>query len=180
MSDPYIGEIRIFANANGKAPQNWHICDGTLLPINNNEALYSLIATTYGGDGVTTFGLPDLRGRLNVGSGNGPGLTPRAAGQMGGSATVTLDMNSMPMHSHSLNVIDANASTPTAGTNVGFGKLVNNDAMYLSPTAPSPTKVSPNPATIGLTGQSAPHDNTMPSLTVNYIICLNGIYPQGS
>lgn len=178
MSTIFLGEIRLFAR--NAPPQHWHICDGTLLPVSGNEALYSLLGTTYGGDGVSTFGLPDLRGRLNISLGTGPGLTPRPAGQVGGFGVMALDEGSMPLHNHPINTTPADATTPTAGPNVGFGQLVNSDAMYLSPTAPNPTKLSPNAATIGSTGASAEHDNRMPSLSLNYIICTNGLYPNRS
>lgn len=176
--DPYVGEIRIFAG--NFAPQDWQLCDGTLLSISSNEALYSLIGTTYGGDGVSTFAVPDLRGRLNVGSGTGTGLTPRAPGQTGGAETVAIDASTMAAHAHPFNIDGATATTTQAGTTVTFADVSGNNTLYANNglSAAIATPVNPASNTVTPTGGSQSHDNIMPSLAVNYIIALNGIYPS--
>lgn len=175
--DPYTGEIRIFAG--NFAPVDWQLCDGTALPISTYQALFSLIGTYYGGDGVNTFKVPDLRGRLAISQGQGPGLSARALGQQGGTEQAALDGASMAAHTHALITAGNNASTPTAGPGVTFANTTGQNTMYVNDGAtPAPTKVSPAANTIAVTGAGQAHDNIMPSLAVNYIICLNGIYPQ--
>lgn len=175
--DPYIGEIRIFAGT--YAPLNWQLCDGTLLPIRNNEVLFSLIGTTYGGDGVNTFAIPDLRGRLAISLGQGPGLTTRVAGQSGGTEQATLDGSSMTAHTHTLNTAGVAATTPTTGQGVTFANTTGQITMYMNAGAtPAPTKVNPFAGTVVNTGSGTPHENVMPCVALNYIISLVGIYPQ--
>jgi microcystin-dependent protein len=173
VSDPFIGEIRMFAG--NFAPVGWHLCDGTQLAISTNDALYSLIGTTYGGDGVSTFALPDLRGRLPVGQGNGPGLTPRTMGESYGVETVTLTAQQMPAHSHMFFATTAAGTVPSP-----VDKLFANsggDNIYVE--APNnPQFQTMNQNTVGAAGNSQPHDNIMPSVGMNYIICLEGIYPS--
>jgi microcystin-dependent protein len=175
--DPYTGEIRIFAG--NYAPTDWQLCDGTTLPVSSYEALFSLIGTYYGGDGVNTFNVPDLRGRLAISQGQGPGLSLRPLAQQGGTEQAVLDASSMTAHTHTLNAAGANASTPTAGPGVTFANTAEQNTMYVNNGAtPAPNKVSPAAVTIGNAGAGQAHDNIMPSLALNYIICLNGIYPQ--
>lgn len=175
--DPYTGEIRIFAG--NYAPTDWQLCDGTALPVNAYQALFSLIGTYYGGDGVNTFNVPDLRGRLAIGQGQGPGLSVRPLGQKGGTEQAALDGGSMAAHTHALYTAGNNASTPTAGPSVTFANTAGQNTMYVNDGAtPAPNKANPAATTIVDEGAGQTHDNIMPCLAVNYIICLNGIYPQ--
>lgn len=173
MADPIIGEIRIFAG--NYAPQDWHLCDGQLLSINEHQALYSLLGTTYGGDGHSTFGLPDLRGRLPVGQGAGPGLTPRRLGQTTGTEKVTLQATELPGHTHAWM-----AATAVADSNTPAGTLLAATASEpLYDMVTDPKQITPlNAPACGATGGGQPHDNVMPGLAINYIICLNGFYPE--
>ncbi len=175
--DPYTGEIRIFAG--NYAPVDWQLCDGSALPVNDYQALFSLIGTYYGGDGVNTFKVPDLRGRLAISQGQGPGLSARALGQQGGTELAALDASSMAAHTHALNTAGANANTPTAGPGVTFANTVSPNTMYVNDGAtPAPTTANPAANTIAVAGAGQTHDNIMPCMAFNYIICLNGIYPQ--
>lgn len=176
MSDAYVGEIRLFG---GKfAPAGWHFCDGSLLPINNNQALYSLIGSAYGGNGVNTFALPDFRGRVGISQGQSPGLSPYLLAENGGELAVTLTEATTPNHSHSINTAGTGASTATAGPTVTFANATGENVMYVNAAAASPNKVSPAPTTVGAIGSGQHHENLMPCLAVNYIICLNGTYPN--
>lgn len=172
MSDPYIGEIRMFAG--NYAPQGWALCDGTLMSISQNDALFALIGTTYGGDGQNTFALPDMRGRLPLHQGTGPGLTARVMGQAFGSEEVTLLQTQMPSHSHPVmaSAADATASIPTNAMPAGQP----GDTLYLS--NPTAAAASMSSRMLQATGGSLPHDNTMPFLCVSFIISLFGIFPQ--
>lgn len=172
MADPIIGEIRLFAGL--YAPANWHLCDGTLLSINDYQALYALIGTTYGGDGATTFGVPDFRGRLPVGQGAGPNLTPRTIGQSFGTETVTINEAQLPAHNHTWL-----ASSSVANLNTPVGNLIAATAgEQFFDTVTDPTKITPLQDTAcGDSGGGQSHNNVMPSFAMNYIICLNGIFP---
>lgn len=172
MSDPYIGEIRMFAG--NYAPQGWALCNGSLMPISGNDALFALIGTTYGGDGQNTFALPDMRGRLPLHQGTGPGLTTRVMGQMFGSEVVTVLETQMPSHAHPLiaSAADATASVPSNAIPAGQP----GDTLYLS--NPSVPAASMSNRALQPAGGSQPHDNTMPYLCVNFIISLFGIFPQ--
>lgn len=174
MSDPIVGEIRPFAG--NYAPVGWHLCDGTLLDINTYQALYSLIGTTYGGNGSTTFGLPDFRGRLPVGQGTGGGLTPRTLGQSFGSETVTITAAQQAAHSHGWMA----SSTVSSLTNPAGNLIGATASEQFFDTVTDPTKITPLLATAcgNSDGQGAPHANVMPSTALNFIICLNGIYPD--
>jgi microcystin-dependent protein len=175
MSEPFLGEIRMFAG--NFAPQGWAFCQGQILPIAQNTALFSLLGTTYGGNGQTTFALPDLRGRLPMNPGQGPGLSPRSLGQVGGSETVTLLTNQMPAHTHQLNASnqEGNASAPTGSLMSAFPS----DATAICYHDGNPNTTM-SPQAIGATGGSQPHDNMPPFLCVNFIIALEGIYPSHS
>ena len=168
--DPFVGEIRLFAG--NYAPENWALCDGSTLQIATYNALYALLGTTYGGDGVNNFKLPDLRGRLPLHQGAGPGLANYPIGSSGGSETVTLDANQLPAHSHGL------VAVPAAG---GIGTPQNNLLAKATTTvyaAPQPGKTATlAPTTIASAGGNQPHDNLMPFCCINYIIALQGIYP---
>lgn len=170
--DPYIGEIKMFAG--NFAPQGWAKCEGQLLPIAQYTALFSLLGTTYGGDGQTTFGLPDLRGRVPIGPGNGPGLQPIAWGQKLGANTNTLTTSQMPQHSHTINAVatDGNQSTPQGNLPAGTKFL---DPEY---SDASSGYIQMNSNMVNDAGQSQPVDNMQPSISVTFIIALYGIYPS--
>ena len=178
MSDQYVGEIRMFAG--NYAPEGWAFCDGSTLPINGNEALYSLIGVTYGGDGQTNFKLPDLRGRLPVHKGqNAQTGTTYAMGQQGGVEKVTLTSGQLPAHTHPVNA--------QAGAVPGSLKNPNNAFWATSSTgqyaaSTSTTTVTPDTKlgnqAISAVGGGQAHDNMMPFLTVSFIIALNGLYPS--
>ena len=169
MSEPFLAEIRIFAG--NFAPRNWAFCNGQLLPISQNTALFSLIGTTYGGDGRTTTALPDLRGRLPMHPGNGPGLTQRRLGQRGGSETVTLTESQTPSHAHTATALDRVARTSRPdGNRRAAGRAVG---QYVDAGAGSAAGMTP----LGPTGGGQEHNNLMPYLALNYIIALIGQYP---
>lgn len=181
--DPYVGEIRLFAG--DYAPEGWALCDGSTLSISNYQVLYSLIGITYGGNGQVTFGLPDLRGRVVVGQGTGPGLTPRTLAQAFGTETTTLTAENTPVHSHSFTV-SSDAATETSPSDSSndrtFGTFTPAAAVSgLYSNSNNPASAGQlSAATVSNAGSNGaqPHSNMMPSLVVNYIICLNGIYPQ--
>lgn len=172
MSEPYVGEIRMFAG--NFAPRGWAFCDGQLLAVSQNDALFSLLGTIYGGDGRTTFGLPDLRGRIPIHAGHGPGLSDRRLGARMGTEKVTLTVNQIPSHGHQVacndfvgNSLGSSGSTAiAAGTNsrVYSSKLDNPQNLHTD--------------TISGAGESRSHSNLMPSLCVHFIIALFGIYPS--
>jgi microcystin-dependent protein len=166
MSSPFIGEIRMFGG--NFAPQGWAFCDGSLLDISQNDALFQLIGTTYGGDGQTTFALPNLQSRIPLHAGSGFTL-----GQTGGVEAVTLTTSQIPAHVH---VPQANSSAGTQSSPAN-GMWAESTLNQFSSAAPS---VSMAPAALGLSGGSQPHDNMMPFLTVNFILSLFGVFPSQS
>ena len=171
MSEPYIGEIRMFGG--NFAPKGWALCDGDLLSVSQYEALFSLLGTIYGGDGRTTFGLPDLRGRAPMHYGSGPGLTSRNLGTKAGSPTVTLAYNQIPAHTHTWYASTNNANENTVSNNVlGSNTSVN---VYNSNT--TPTVQMSDLAIDAHVGSGNSQPNMMPYLTINFIIALVGIYP---
>ncbi len=175
MSEPYTGEIRMFGGS--YAPRNWALCTGTIMSISNNNALYSLLGTNFGGDGRTTFGLPDMRGRIPVNQGAGPGLTPRFIGHQLGIENVTLTNNEMPTHNHKLqaSTTDATSSNPSGDV---LASQSDGDFPYV-PDPQDPTRLQTmNSETVAQAGESRPHTNMMPYQCVSFIICLNGIYPS--
>lgn len=173
MSESFLGEIRLFAG--NFAPTGWALCNGQLMAISQNTALFSLLGTNYGGDGRTTFGLPDLQSRapVHAGSSGGPGLTPRDVGETGGSSTVTLLSSEMPNHTHALSASagDAGDRSPAAEKFANESGGVNSYAAAGSPVAMALQMVGP-------TGGSQPHNNMQPYLAVTFIIALQGIFPQ--
>ena len=171
MSTPYIGEIRMFGG--NFAPRGHAFCNGMLMAIDQNDALFSLIGTTYGGDGQTTFGLPDLRGRIPVGTGQGSGLGNYVIGQIGGVENVTLTSNQLPQHQHQAAAQSATGNINAPGTNTAAWANAG-DTRY-STNAPSGTM---NGNAIGPAGGSQPHDNMLPFQCINYIIALEGIFPS--
>ena len=170
MSQPYIGQIKIFAGT--FAPAGWVFCDGRLLAIAENSALFALIGTIYGGDGQVTFGVPDLRGRLALNQGQGPGLSNYVIGQALGSETVTLTQTQLPAHSHSVSGNSAAGGTTPNGSTWAVGSL--------SAYGPSATLQGMNPAGVAASGGNQPHSNMMPYLALNYILSLFGIFPPQS
>lgn len=174
--ETFIGEIRLLPYT--FAPAGWHDCDGSLLSIAENEPLFSLIGTTYGGDGMNTFAVPDLRGRLPIHKGTGTGLGTYALGEMAGTEAVTLTSAQMPAHSHTVMVTSAVATTGTPGGSVQPGAL-NGDSMYASDAAGASALQTAN-VMIGSNGGNQPHSNTMPTLTVRFCIALFGIWPSRS
>jgi microcystin-dependent protein len=177
MSDYFIGEIRMFGG--NFAIQNWAFCNGQIMNISQNQALFALIGTTYGGNGVQTFGLPDLRGRIPVGQGQGPGLSSYAMGQMSGSEQVTVQLNQMPMHSHPFSVTADAATIATVGSTVLPAKPTVTNGLLYTITGAAPNTPEPlAPTVVGMTGGNLPHDNIMPSLCLTFIIALTGIFPS--
>lgn len=170
MTSPYIGEIRIFAGS--FAPVGWAFCDGSVISISENDILFNLIGTTYGGDGQQTFALPDLRGRFPVHFGTSGGLTT-VIGEFSGQEQVTLTSAQMPLHTH---VPQGTASAATTNTAAGGTWAAWADDPFATPGA-TPTAAL-NPAALGTAGGNQPHDNMPPYLAVNYIISLFGIYPS--
>lgn len=180
MGDQFIGEIRMVGF--NFAPVGWALCDGSLLPISQNQALFALLGVTFGGNGTTTFGLPDLRGRAPVGMGNGPNLTPITQGELAGSENASILPAQMPMHTHVLSV----AGTQTGGVNtpsntnnvLGAAGAGPGSATIWSTALNSP--VALNPAQVGTAGSSQPLPIRNPYLGTNFIIALTGIFPSRS
>ncbi|MFZ1677587.1 MAG: tail fiber protein [Saprospiraceae bacterium] len=165
MSSPYIGEIRMFGG--NFAPVGWQFCDGSILPISENDALFNLIGTTYGGDGQETFAVPDLRGRIPVHVGGS-----KVLGQSAGSESVTLTNSTTPLHNHTFQAYDGIANSPNAGNNLfGLSTQVN---MFF---ADNPSQ-SLNALSVSNFGGSQPHDNMMPYQCISFIISLFGIFPH--
>ena len=175
--EAYVGEIRMFAG--NYAPQGWKFCNGELLNIASDyEVLFALIGTTYGGDGRTNFRLPDLRLRVPIGTGQAPRLTQRGMGQQIGSDTVTLQTSDVPSHGHTINASTADASTPTPGPGVTLAKT--SVVFYDTGARDASTKAALAAPTISPAGNGQPtaHPNLMPTASMNYIICVNGLYPS--
>jgi microcystin-dependent protein len=165
MAQPYVGEIRMFAG--NFAPAGWMFCEGQLLPISEYETLFNLIGTTYGGDGQSTFALPDLRGRVPLHFGNGFTLA-----ETGGVEEITLTVSQIPAHSHPLLVTSTVATQPSGSTNVLADASLFNPYITIPPTAPMA------PQSVSSTGGSQPHTNFQPYLCVDFIISLFGIFPS--
>lgn len=179
MSNAFLGQISMFGG--NFAPRNWAFCNGQLMSIAQNDALFSLIGTTYGGDGVTTFALPDLKSRLPVHFGQGPGLSSYQLGQASGTPNVTLNIGQMPPHNHMLEATTAPATSLKIGQNLLTGTITgdSNALFYWAPQSgqqPAPTPMSPGACSTA--GGSMPHENLMPSLCITFIIALQGIFPS--
>lgn len=170
MSEPFVGEIRMFAG--NFAPRGWAFCDGQLLAVSQNDALFSLLGTIYGGDGRTTFGLPDMRGRIPIHAGQGPGLSMHKLGQKSGSERETLTVDQLSSHSHQLFGTGQTADTTDPGNNI---PAQSTTITRFTTAAPDNQLASTAAANIG---GSQPHSNTMPFLCVHFIIALFGIYPS--
>jgi microcystin-dependent protein len=171
-TEPFIGEM-MMTGANF-CPRGWAGADGQLLPINQYQALFSLLGTMYGGDGRTTFGLPDLRGRVPLHSGNGPGLSMRRQGEKGGEEQHGLALNEMPPHQHALN-----ASSGKPSQDVATGNLMNAQGRKREFVPPGAGVLTPmHPTTVGPTGSGVPHNIMQPYLSVRFCIALQGIFPS--
>jgi len=167
--EPFIAQIIMFGG--NFAPRGWAFCDGQLLPISSNQALFSILGTTYGGDGRTTFALPDLRGRFAMHPGTGPGLTSRRLGDKAGTESHTLTLNQLPAHNHQMNLASSNEGEATSPT--GNVLAVSDDRNYVSGTG---TAMGPT----GNSGSGQPVNHMPPFTTVNFIIALQGIFPSRS
>lgn len=172
MADPFVAEIRIFPF--NFAPKGWAWCDGQLLPLSQNTALFSLLGTTYGGDGRSTFALPDLRGRTPLGWGQGPGLSPRDLGEMGGVSTVSLLESEIPAHSHSLN---GTSAAGTQGSPAGALWARSRHGRTVERLYAATAGNLMNDSALAVTGGDAPHDNRQPYLTLYFAIALQGVFP---
>ena len=168
-----LAEIRMFAGS--FSPRGWIFCNGSILSIDQNTALFALVGTTYGGDGQTTFGVPDLRGRVPVGTGNGPGLPSFQLGESGGTNSKTLITTNLPAHNHPLNAVTqaGSSATPTGNLLANTGALDKEYAPAVGNTA-----TTMGAAAIGNTGSSTPINNMQPYLGMNYIMCVEGIFPS--
>lgn len=178
MANPFVAEIRIFPF--NFAPKGWAFCDGQLLPLSQNTALFSLLGTTYGGDGKSTFALPNLQGNAPMHPGQGPGLSLHDLGESSGSDTITLLESEIPAHSHA-----ANCLTGTAGdsdTAILWAKTVGASRQQAPPNYAStgPPSAQMNDRAIGPAGGDQPHNNMQPYLTLNFCIALQGVYPPRS
>lgn len=178
----FIGEVRMFAG--NFAPRSWAFCDGQLLAISQNTALFSILGTTYGGDGRTTFALPDLRGRAPVSQGTGPGLSSHRLGSRSGTETVQLNATQLPSHSHNAAVtVSIGTNTTAANSNEGSGHTLGAGANIYNSAAPESGEdlggVSGN-MTVNNNGGNQAHNNMQPYLAIHYIIALQGTYPSRS
>jgi microcystin-dependent protein len=173
---PYLGEIRIFAGT--REPSDWLFCDGRALDLMTYLHLYNAIGNMYGGDGQNNFNLPDLRGRIVLGVHQG-GPPYYDLGQMDGQATVTLDASTMPTHTHRFNASSQMATSLAPGPNVGLATVTNDVHLYDDTTIATKPATTFNAKAIGANaGGGMPHENLMPSVVINHIICFNGVFPQ--
>jgi microcystin-dependent protein len=173
MSEPFLGEVRAFGF--NFAPRGWALCHGALLPLAQNTALFSLLGTTYGGDGRSNFALPDLRGRMALGFGQGPGLSQYDLGVSLGTPTHTLTPAEVPAHGHSLSAV-ASATTGTPGPTVALANTASGAPAYRTPGA----TVALSSASLNAVGGAQPHENLQPYLGLNFCIALQGIFPPRS
>jgi microcystin-dependent protein len=171
--DPILGEVRMIAG--NFAPVGWHLCDGSLINISENDALFALIGTAYGGDGVNTFGVPDLRGRTPIHQGQGPGLSNRQVGQMVGTETVTLTAAQVPGHYHSLTASNKQGEVNIPDT-AAWAQTTTADTSYFVPQTTPDTAMSSTATTP--VGNSQPHENLGPFQVVTFIIATAGVFPS--
>lgn len=171
MSTPFVGEIRMFGFA--RIPAGWLPCNGSLISIASNEVLYTLLGTTYGGDGVNTFGLPDLRGQTPIHQGTGPGLTSRPLGLRAGNETVTLISSNLPPHTHTFVATSAAATADTPGQTLLHAAQAS-DTAYMT----APANIALGSASVANSGNGFAHDNIMPTLAVSYCIASIGFFPS--
>ena len=170
--DPFVAEVRIFPF--NFPPKGWAFCNGQLLPLSQNTALFSLLGTTYGGNGKSNFALPDMQGNAPMHPGQGPGLSLHDLGEIGGSETVTLLQPEIPSHTHSVSAATIDIADSNVPTNNNIGKA---STKVFNTTG---TAMQMNVNTIGIAGGSLPHNNMMPYLTFNFCIALQGVYPPRS
>jgi microcystin-dependent protein len=173
--DPFVAEIRIFPFH--FAPKGWAFCDGQVLPISQNTALFSLLGTTYGGNGQSTFALPDLRGSVPMHPGQGPGLSLHDLGETGGSETATLLETEIPSHSHIMKASNSDGVSPTPTNNISSAPGADRDLFLYKDGAPNAVM---NPLSSGISGGGQPHNNLMPYLTLHFNIALQGVFPPRS
>ena len=173
MADPFVAEIRIFPF--NFAPKGWAFCDGQLLPLSQNTALFSILGTTYGGDGKSTFALPNLQARAPMHPGQGQGLSPHGLGETGGSETVTLSESEIPAHSHAVT-----AQSNAASTRTPAGNVLARPARGMPYAPSSGNLVAMASQALATTGGQAPHNNMMPYLTFYFCIALQGVFPPRS
>lgn len=176
MSNPFLAEIRIFTG--GFAPKGWALCDGQLMPISQNTALFSLLGTTYGGNGTSNFALPNLQGCAPMQQGQGPGLSLRDLGETAGEQTVTLLQTEMPSHSHGVQG-GAGSTSGTPSTKTWGGGQKGFGTNLYTPSVPA-NNVPMNPFSTSIAGGSQPHNNMMPFLGLTFIIALQGVFPARS
>jgi microcystin-dependent protein len=169
MSDPFVAEIRIFGF--NFPPKGWAFCNGQLLPISQNTALFSLLGTNYGGDGKSNFALPDLQGMFPLGQGSGVGLSQRFVGETSGTANVTLLQTEMPIHNHVINATSVIGDTQAPGP----GTVIARSPAKAFHSGPVDSQMSFN--ALGVTGSSFPHNNLPPYLAMNFCIAMQGIFP---
>lgn len=172
MADPFVAEIRIFPF--NFAPKGWAWCDGQVLPLAQNTALFSLLGTTYGGNGTSTFALPNLQGRAPMHPGQGPGLSLHDLGETGGSETVTLLESEVPAHAHALRANDSIAELQRPANTVSLSRSVNAYAYQIVTNA---NTVALSGSALAPAGGDQPHNNLMPYLTFNFCIALQGVFP---
>lgn len=177
--EPFLGQIILFAG--NYAPRGWTICNGSLLSLRENNALFSLLGTIYGGDGYNTFGIPDLRGRMAVGAGAGPGLTPRELGEQGGVESVGLTVANMPSHTHAANAVKLATQSNPSSDRLWGGSPSTGTPLFSNGRA----NCQLSPGAIGSSGgldKNSPqtaelHNNMAPFLPLTYLICISGVYP---
>jgi microcystin-dependent protein len=172
MADPFVAEIRILGS--NFAPKGWAFCDGQILPISQNTALFSLLGTTYGGDGKSTFALPDLQGRVPMHPGQGPGLSLHDLGEEAGADTVTLLVSEIPTHAHTVGVSPDPGEIATPGTNLSLARAAGGQSYQTTTNANLTTMAQ---QTLPPQGGDQPHNNLMPYLTLNFCIALQGVFP---
>lgn len=178
MGDQFLGEIRLFSG--NFAPKGWALCAGQILSISANTALFSILGTTYGGNGQTTFALPDLRGRVAIGAGQGPGLSSYALGETAGTEGVTLTTPQMPAHNHLLGVNNQNGTVAAPAANViaVVNGTSGGDPITVNCYSTAAPNATMNPAAVSLAGGNQPHENRMPYLGLNFIIATTGYFPS--
>lgn len=175
MSNPFVAEIRIFAG--NFAPKGWALCDGQLLPISQNTALFSLLGTTYGGDGKSTFALPNLQGCAPMHAGQGPGLSLRDLGETAGEQNVTLLQTEMPAHAHGAQGSSGSNQVSPANNAWASGQKLGGGNLY---TPTSPQNVQMNPFALSIAGGNLPHNNMPPYLGLTFILAMQGVFPARS